>query len=270
MRSPRSRDGRRPERNAGATLTDDLTDRTTDEIRRAITSGSIAPGARLTQLDLAQELGVSRTPIRKALERLKAERLIVEVGPKTVVVSPMNRQRLAEAFQVRIALEQLAIRLAVENVTIEILDRSRLALERIRQVTREQLSGEDIEEILEANSEFHRTVDSAVQNEYLLEMISQVRAETRRFSNPLLRQLYRQPGRAERELGEHRGILRALEERDADAAARLVATHLARSTEELLELAADSSHEGRHESGGIPARSPRVLLNRRLLTAGTD
>lgn len=215
---------------------DNLANQIAHRIRSAILTGELPPGTRLTQQELVKWYGSSRMPVRQALEQLKVEQLVVTVGPRTLVVAPVSRRRLEEAFQVRIALEPFAIRMATEYVTAELLTQLHMALTQIAERTRDNLSDSDINDLLQANQEFHSVIDSAVPNEYLRQMIDQARRETRRFSASFLPVLYQRPGRAARELGEHRGILRTIEERDGESAARLLARHLARSAEDLLEL----------------------------------
>jgi len=218
---------------------DNLTNHIAHGIRSAILAGELPPGTRLTQQELVKSYGGSRMPVRQALERLKVEQLVVTVGPRTLVVAPVSRRRMEEAFQVRIALEPFAIRLATAHVTAELLADLHMALARIADLTRDNLSDSTIKDLLQANQAFHSVIDNAVPNEYLRQMIDQARRETRRFSANFVPFLYQRPGRAARELGEHRGILRTIEEQDEESAARLLARHLARSVEDLRDLLPD-------------------------------
>lgn len=94
-----------------------------DRIRRQILSGSLPGGSRLVQADLANDLGVSTTPVREALHDLAAEGLVRFGAHKGAVVHQVNRAELQEVFELRKVLEPMVIRLAIPNMTPDILAR---------------------------------------------------------------------------------------------------------------------------------------------------
>ena len=93
-----------------------LIDQVHDRLLAAIVDGTLAPGARLTQESVAEQLGVSRQPVSHALQALKRRGLLIEHGKRGLAVAPIDARRLIALYQVREALDGLAARLAAERV----------------------------------------------------------------------------------------------------------------------------------------------------------
>ncbi|NUR91411.1 MAG: GntR family transcriptional regulator [Nonomuraea sp.] len=196
-------------------------------LKERIIEGELSPGERLIERDLAAELDVSRVPVREALSRLEAERLVVLVPRQGVLVSPFTPADVEDFFDVRESLEVLAARLAAERADEEGLATLRDALERAEEATR---SG-DPSRIARVNAEFHTTVVRLSGNALLIDMMRPLEAR--------LRWLFRLTRLdAEEQRSEHHGLYDAISRGDADAAGEHVLRHVARGRRPSVELAA--------------------------------
>lgn len=199
-----------------------------EALKERIIEGELHPGQRLIERDVATELDVSRVPVREALSRLEAERLVVVVPRRGVLVSPFTPGDVDDFFDVRESLEVLAARLAAERADEEGLVRLRAALAEADKVTREG----DARGIALANAAFHATVVDLSGNALLRDMMRPLQAR--------LRWLFRLT--ASRDPGgqcaEHREIYAAIAGRDADAAAAHALRHVIAGRAHSVELAA--------------------------------
>ncbi|WP_214108997.1 GntR family transcriptional regulator [Acrocarpospora catenulata] len=148
-------------------------------IRDAIVDGTLAPGERLNDGDLAQWLGVSRTPVREALARLEEAGLVQTKPGRYTIVSPLDVRAARSAHSVTSAMHELAVREALPNLSVAELDAMRAANARFA----EALRANDVDAALAADDEFHGVVVTACAN-------SAVHAVLEQFT-PLLRRLER-------------------------------------------------------------------------------
>ncbi len=197
-----------------------------DSIRDAITSGRIAAGERLSQDELARQLGVSRAPIRDALNRLEAEGL-VRTAAKGVVVAEMTPQELLELFEVRALVDGYAGRRACELLSEDDLTR----LEQIVQATAQLSEGGDVQEVVRAHEDFHEVIYEASGNAELTRIARSLWDRTYR---------YRLTGLASSEvalssLEDHRSILEAFKKRDASRAEMLMSEHNQHTIDRVLQ-----------------------------------
>ena len=204
-----------------------------DSIRDAITSGRIAAGERLSQDELARQLGVSRAPIRDALNRLEAEGL-VRTAAKGVVVAEMTPQELLELFEVRALVDGYAARRACRLLSEDDLRR----LEQIVEATARLSDGGDVQEVVRAHEDFHDVIYSASGNGELTRIARSLWDRTYR---------YRLTGLANRavalsSLDDHRAILAAFKERDASRAERLMSEHNQHTMDRVLQEMGSSPH----------------------------
>src|SRR5580698_11510907 len=145
-------------------------------LRQAVVDGSIAPGERLRSDALANELRVSRTPVREALRKLEAEGLVAPSG-SGLIVRALSEQDLTELFYVREALEGMAARLAAENATrSEIADIKEL-LEDMETVRRRG----DVDALRGLTGEFHQLVCRASHNDRLLQSLKTLLDQVRQI-----------------------------------------------------------------------------------------
>jgi DNA-binding GntR family transcriptional regulator len=196
-------------------------------LRHGIVHGDLAPGERLRSDALANELRVSRTPVREALRKLEAEGLVAHSGSR-LVVRAFSEKDLTELFYVREALEGMAARLASENATpSEILEIGEL-LEDMEAVRRRG----DIDVLRRLTGEFHQLVCRASHNDRLLQSLQSLLDHVRQIQTSTL---YSE-GRPAEALKEHRGLLQAIEAGDGDRAENLARAHRRKTLELRKEM----------------------------------
>ncbi len=198
-----------------------------ESIRDAIIKGTLKPGERLMEIQLAEELGVSRTPVREALRKLELEGFIVMVPRKGAYVADLSVKDIADVFEIRIALEGLAAALAAERITDEELE----LMERSLIEKGEAIVAGDLERLVQVDASFHETFYQASRNERLNAIINNLREQIQRFRSASLSY----PGRNKKSLDEHHAILEALEARNVTLARQLAQEHIENAENVLIE-----------------------------------
>ena len=195
------------------------------ELRAALLHGTIAPGERLVEADLAGRLGVSRTPVREALARLVAEGMVTVRGSGLVARDAAGE--MADIYGLRQVLEGYAARLAAQRATPEELDR----LSALSSQLRTAIDQDDLDQHVELNNAFHLAVAEASRNDRLIKLISDYRAY---FLN---REALRRYDRATmlRSQEQHEAIVTALRAGVGDAAEQLVRAHFQEAMARLLD-----------------------------------
>jgi DNA-binding GntR family transcriptional regulator len=196
-----------------------LREKIASNIRNRIIESKIKPGERLTESDVANLLGVSRTPLREAFFQLHAEGFVKFTPRKGAIVSDISLTDAEETYVIKTALEALAARLAVQNVTHTFIDK----LTDINQRLNEQILKEkkDIKRIFDLNHKFHQMIIEASGNRKLSDMLLLVRQQTQRYNYIYLSLL----SRLEDSIAEHWNIINALKDRDAGRVEELVKKH---------------------------------------------
>jgi len=189
-----------------------------DAIKEAILTGRLKPGERLMEVQLAEEMGVSRTPVREAIRKLELEGLVVMVPRKGAYVSGLTLKDVTEVFEIRSSLEGLAAALAAERITeeeIKILDKILI------DITEASEKG-DTETVIKKDMEFHQVLFSASRNERLAQIISNLKEQIDRFRI----KSFSNPARVKSVLSEHKGIIDAVKLGDAENAEKLAKAHI--------------------------------------------
>lgn len=192
-----------------------------ENLRDAIITQVLKPGERLMEIQLADEMGVSRTPVREAIRKLELEGLVVMVPRKGAYVAGVSMKDIHEVYEVRSALEMLAVTLAAERITDEELN----ALE--QQVLREseeeaKKDGSDLDNIIYIDSSFHDIIYQAARNQRLVQFVNILQEQLQRFRAASLAR----PGRSKTALDEHKQIVEALSERNGALASKLAQEHI--------------------------------------------
>jgi DNA-binding GntR family transcriptional regulator len=195
-----------------------LWQRVHEHLRDEIISGRLTPGAELHEVALAGSLGVSRGPIREALGRLATEGLVTIRPRRGAVVRALSSQEFIEAYQVREALEMMAVRLAVPKLTAEDV----AAMERLIEEMASRGEAGDLQGFFEANTQFHQRFFQVADNRTLAELYRQLRGQIDRHR---LRSLELR-GDLRRSIAEHRAILRAARTGDVERAVHLTSGHI--------------------------------------------
>lgn len=198
-----------------------------ESLREAIINGDLKPGERLMEIQLAEELGVSRTPVREAIRKLELEGLVLMIPRKGAYVAKISMKDIAEVFEIRGALEGLAAGLAAERITDEELD----DLERILVKIAESTDKDDVQAVIELDTVFHEKLYRASRNERLFQLVNNLREQIQRFRKTSLSQ----PGRLKFALEEHKKIVEAVALRDVELAQNLAYEHIESAENILME-----------------------------------
>ncbi|MDF9407060.1 MAG: putative HTH-type transcriptional regulator YdfH [Pelotomaculum sp. PtaB.Bin013] len=197
-----------------------------ESLREAILLGRLKPGERLMEVQLAEEMGVSRTPVREAIRKLELDGFVIMVPRKGAYVAGITLKDIADVFEVRAALEGMAAGLAAERITDEELDQLERSLVQIR----ESQSGDNINAVVEGDTAFHDIIYQASRNQQLVQIITHLREQIQRFRMTSLSQ----PGRSKFALDEHKKIVEAISDRDVELARVLAREHIENAEQSLL------------------------------------
>lgn len=201
-------------------------DRAYAELLGDIQSGALPAGFVLGEVEQAERLGVSRTPLREALRRLAAEGLVVQQSPRVTVVARLDADDIRALFETRRALEEMSARLAAQRGDTAVF--AALADEF---GTAELSTAEGREEYYMLIARFDDALDAAVSNDYIASALRTVRAHLVRVR----RMAQDRPGRLAESAAEHRAIARALAMRDGDLAAHATHVHLHNALASILD-----------------------------------
>ena len=195
-----------------------------DLILKAIDEGTYRPGSRLVESELAERFGVSRTPIREALQRLETQGLLSRDG-RSLIVASLDHDQMAQLYIVRAELEGLAARLAAQHA----------AAEEIR-VLQEMVEADhalldDPSALSRANRRFHKQIHLASHNKYLVQQLDLVHRSMALMATTSLAA----EGRSPVSLEEHAAIVQAIADRDGERAATALKDHLSTAFEVRLK-----------------------------------
>jgi DNA-binding GntR family transcriptional regulator len=194
-------------------------------ILAAIDSGVFRPGDRLVESELADRFGMSRTPIREALQRLETQSLLTRDG-RSLIVASLDHNQLAELYVVRGELEGLAARLAARHATPEEVRVLRDLLEADRALIN------DPQALSRANRRFHKQIHLASHNRFLVQQLDLVHRSMALLATTSLAA----EGRSKGTLEEHENIVRAIEAGDGDRAAAALRDHISKAFITRLKL----------------------------------
>ncbi|BAS29412.1 GntR family transcriptional regulator [Limnochorda pilosa] len=214
-----------------------------ERLRAAIIAGELHPGERLMEIQLAEDLGVSRTPVREAIRKLELEGFVVMIPRKGAYVADISLKDVADVFEIRGALEALAAELAAERATDEELDELERALIAIGEV----IGGEDMDELVSRDTYFHELIYRASRNARLGQMTSLLSEQIQRFRTRTLAH----PTRARTSLKEHYALVEAMRARDPELARRTAKAHIESAEQALMLLISQEEETARRHRGGL-------------------
>jgi DNA-binding GntR family transcriptional regulator len=199
-----------------------LADQVYTFLKKGIINGDLQPGERLKELEIAQSLGASRTPVREALSRLEQEGLVQPFPSGGLTVVKLSAGDVKEIYGLLRVLESYGIRLAVERVTSKQLDR----LEQLC-LRAEQLGPEEIDRLIELNGRFHELLIEVTAHRRLKELVGQLRTALQpyRIVTMLRPDFHGTPQFRDLMVHQHSEIARALRARDVDRLVDLVVEH---------------------------------------------
>ena len=197
-------------------------------LRQAILKGEMEPGERLMEIQLAQKLGVSRTPIREAIRKLELEGLVVMIPRKGAEVAHITEKDMRDVLEVRSTLEELAVELSCKHVTPERVQELKAA----NKIFESAIASKDIMSIVDADVHFHDIIYSMTDNERLIQIINKLREQMYRY-----RLEYIKDGRSHSILiSEHDDIIKKISSHQVDEAKAVVKQHIQNQEKGIVRL----------------------------------
>ncbi len=196
-------------------------------LRQGILKGELEPGERLMEVQLANRLGVSRTPIREAIRKLELEGLVVMIPRKGAEVAKISEKNLRDVLELRCALEELTIELACERMNTEMLENLKNTFIKFKN----GIHNADLTVIAELDEQFHDVIYEATQNQKLIQMINNLREQMYRYRLEYIKDENQRSGIVK----EHKLILDALQQKDVETAKRAIRDHIIHQRNTILE-----------------------------------
>lgn len=196
-------------------------------LEKLILNGKFKPGDTLNESKLSQEMGVSRTPIREALRQLEAEGLVKILPHKGAIIQGISKRDIEDIYTIRKFIEGLAVRWAIEKITEYEVEK----LKELIELTEFYTNRNDMYNLEKLDSKFHELIYEASKSNPLKHTLKNFHhyVQRARISS------FRTPGRAKKALEEHKQILQAIIDRDADKAEQLMYQHVKNASENLLK-----------------------------------
>jgi DNA-binding GntR family transcriptional regulator len=196
-----------------------------ERIKDALRHADLDPGDVLSEVQLSRLLGISRTPIREALQQLEKEGLVQVIPGRAVTVASRSVKDVLDVLHIRMLLEPEVARLAAENATPQQIDRLQIAMSQM------EASILDYPAWSKADEVFHETMQNACPNHLLGETVVQLRNRVHHLANTDSKH---HPARMEACTAEHRQIVDAIAARDAQAAERAMRDHITQLRESMM------------------------------------
>ena len=187
-------------------------------LRQAIIKGELKPGERLLEIQLADKLGVSRTPIREAIRKLELEGLVTMIPRRGATVAGITKKHLQDVLEIRRALERLAVELACERMDAEGLEQ----LEALQQQFIDHNGSDDVFLLANIDEKFHDTIYQSTLNERLVSMLENLREQMYRYRLEYIKD----SSKRDLLVNEHNLIIDAIRQKDAEAAKDIISRHI--------------------------------------------
>lgn len=187
-------------------------------LRDAILKGELDPGEHLMEVQLANRLGVSRTPIREAIRQLETEGLVVMTPRKGAVVAEITQKDLTDVLEVRKTLEELAVELACNKITKDEIQQLMDCDDRFC----DALKNNELTVIADIDEQFHDIIYDATGNKRLIQLLNNLRQQMYRYRLEYIKDDNKWDVLKE----EHKKLVRAIEEKDIDTAKAVMGSHI--------------------------------------------
>lgn len=197
-------------------------------LRQAILRGELRPGERLMEIQLANKLGVSRTPVREAIRKLELDGLVLMIPRKGAEVADISEKSLKDVLEVRKALEELAVQLTCEKISKVQIAELKQAAEEFKKI----LKSNDITQIAEADVRFHDVIYMATDNQKLIQLLNNLREQMYRYRVEYLKR----PEVYPQLIQEHEEIIRQIERREKERAADITCRHIDNQVEAVMNV----------------------------------
>jgi len=197
-------------------------------LREAILKGELVPGERLMEKQLAERMGVSRTPIREAIRKLELEGLVVMVPRKGAEVASITEKDITDVLEVRGTLEALAVRLACEKMSEKDIKR----LIKVKDEFEEAAKSKKTEKLINKDVEFHDIIFQSTGNEKLIQIINNLREQIYRFRVKYIFEMENYTQLVE----EHDEIVNSIKNKDKKKAEAIALKHIKNQEETVIEM----------------------------------
>ena len=195
-------------------------------LKKAILKGELQPGDRLMELQLAEKMGVSRTPIREAIHKLSKEGLVTLIPRKGAEVAGISRKMLVDVLQVRMNLEKMAFELAFENIGEAELKK----LEKYHEEFKAAVNAGDILKMTESDESFHFVIYDAADNNKLREILENLKENMYRYRLEYLRNA----DCRNTLISEHDAMVKSIRNHDLQSGLRFVECHISNQEKAVL------------------------------------
>ena len=203
-----------------------------ENLRGAIVEGKLKPGQRLMEVQLAEQLGVSRTPVREAIRKLELEGLVVMLPRKGAYVANMSLKDVVDVLEIRASLEGLAASLSAERITDEDIKK----LESIVEEFENNVDESKVEKKKKKDVEFHECIFKSTNNKRLHQLINSLWEQVYRFRVTYISDYDSTVNIVE----EHKMILDAIKRGDSEMAKKYAMEHIQKAENFIIESTANN------------------------------
>jgi len=210
-----------------------------EHLREQLLNGEIAPLEHLIEAKIAKEIGTSRTPVREALHSLELEGLIESIPRVGYVVKPINEQEVGEICEIRMAIEGVAARWAIEKAHKKLIEE----LKKNISISDEKVSKGDVKAFVDMDAQFHEIISKFSGSKRLRELAQTLRRHMLRYR---IQSIY-SVDNVLRAIDGHKGILRAIGKRNLEEVNRTIQHHMEQSKRDILRYAFKETPKGKRE-----------------------
>jgi DNA-binding GntR family transcriptional regulator len=210
-----------------------------EHLREQLLNGEIAPLEHLIEAKIAKEIGTSRTPVREALHSLELEGLIESIPRVGYVVKPINEQEVGEICEIRMAIEGVAARWAMEKAHKKLIEE----LKKNIFISDEKVSKGDVKAFVDMDAQFHEIISKFSGSKRLRELAQTLRRHMLRYR---IQSIY-SVDNVLRAIDGHKGILRAIGKRNLEEVNRAIQHHMEQSKRDILRYAFKETPKGKRE-----------------------
>lgn len=198
-----------------------------EELRMLIMTGKIKPGTRMMEIELAESMGVSRTPVREAIRQLEKDNLVTIEPRRGAYVSDISADDMADMLFVRQPLEGISTYLATKYMT----DDQLRELVEVNKKYETAVNEDATEDLIKLDTKFHKLIADASRNKYLISILEDLQEQVLRF-----RYIYFKSGRRAAEvIDEHRKIMNSMLDRNEEAAREYSIEHISKLRESIMK-----------------------------------
>lgn len=206
-----------------------LRDKIYEMLKEAIYTGELEPGERIVETRLAEEIGISRTPIREAIRKLESDGYIDALENGGVKVAEITEDDIIEWNEIKLVFDQLAVKKAIDNISSSMIEKLKDDLNKVEAALKKDEI--DDEEIIDFNTSFHDKIYQISGNK----LIRTIKDNYQKYNYMIRKYLSKIEGRHHKALIEHKEILEAIIAKDKEKAAELSKKHSENGKKALLE-----------------------------------